>query len=299
MACTCARTYIYIYIHVSQILRRSGKPLSHSQSQHSTPCCTFSFTPPHPQFHRSLHCASQTVPSCTATVPTSPRPLSLPYLTFKHVVPNTYLQHVIVTHSAVPSSVSALYVQTRLLKHVCNKCDVTACSCWYRRWLSVDVQHNVFSHLTVWINMYNIKHMHTFQWDSSPCTAGPSEWRHYCSTLRTCSMNDADYELKHRNLLRHKFNLKFWINIVLYPSRTTTFQSKQIIPVKIKVKVRTVHLHAIKLSRGEGMAPPILNLYTGCEWSTSHLQTALSPRNEPWYPMNTVPEKVWTCWKRE
>jgi len=47
------------------------------------------------------------------------------------------------------------------------------------------------------------------------------------------------------------------------------------------------------------MAPLILNLYIGCVWSTSRLQTALSPGNEPWYPLNTVPEKVWTCWKRE
>jgi hypothetical protein len=48
-----------------------------------------------------------------------------------------------------------------------------------------------------------------------------------------------------------------------------------------------------------GMAALILNVYTGCEWSTSQLQTALSPSNEPWYPPNTVPEKVWTCQKRE
>jgi len=40
------------------------------------------------------------------------------------------------------------------------------------------------------------------------------------------------------------------------------------------------------------MAPTILNLYTECERSTSHLQNALAPKNESWYPLHTVPDKV-------
>ena len=50
---TRARTHTHARAHtqVSQMLGRSGKPVSHSQRQHRTPCCTLSFNPPHPQLH--------------------------------------------------------------------------------------------------------------------------------------------------------------------------------------------------------------------------------------------------------
>jgi len=160
-------------------------------------------------------------------VPTRARPLPLPYLTFKHELPTMYLQNINVTHSAMPSTVYTLHVHAmtstvrtlhvQAMPSTVRTLHVHAMPSTVRTlhvqtcllnmfetnltWLplpadktliSDDVQHSVFSHLKVCIILYNIEHIHMFQWGFSRCTAWPSKWRHYCSTLRTCSMHDAD-----------------------------------------------------------------------------------------------------------
>jgi hypothetical protein len=68
---------------MSKVIHTDFSTMEASEPQlHPDMLVTLSFTPPHHSFN---DCVSKTVPSCTAMVPTRPRPLSLPYLTFQHV----------------------------------------------------------------------------------------------------------------------------------------------------------------------------------------------------------------------